>query len=863
MSLLKIPVRSFPRRKLRNFLTAIAVALSVSLLVGVNLATDSASHAFREYLDKAWGGTDLIVTYGAPCSFGEDNLTLLENLEEVKDVAKRLEVAAFVNGDPAEIIEARGVDPSTDYVYRGYEDTIRGEWRIAGENVVITEALSENYGLEIGDTFTVTTRKSSLEGGRPCTLRVVGIYELAEKVEFNRLYFFVDLDYLQHVSDLENRITSIHLKVGDFEKTAEIKETLRELFGSEFEVYAPKLEAVEVMKSQTESFRRGLDAMVMVSLVVCIFLVFNTMFMSVRERTNEIGILRSVGSSNFQVFTVFFTESLLLGGVGILMGIFAGLILAKVFVHVFMGVGGFPEIASLVLTPEIIGKGVLAGLLAVLGGASYPAMAACRVTVDQALRPEMRGTREGSRVPYFLAGVLLFVSGSSLHLGLLPFRLPGVDSFALLIGAIVVTALLLGKGSDSLSRKLSGLSRSLGMLVSRNLGRKTLRTAVCFGIIGMSLSFIVMLGGLKAGIVEAMEGGIEESLGADIILISEKNLPIGFTENLLAVGGVEEATPVSIVYPGTKCLEPESRSLGIFVVDPESFPAIIRQDFVEPEGVSPEEVYQRLALDNEALVIPKHLAEELGVHAGDSLVLESWVEVGGQRIPDNTTFTVVGVFTGAILQHVWIGLHPLSESAVISFESQAEHFYPMWGRDRAWAFLLNVSQGYSPLAVLERVSQEFPEYGFQSNSLTYEDMVEFGRESIDRVFYILFAVLYFSVFIGAIAVAIVMVMNVTERRREVGILRSQGMSRGQVLLMFLGEAIAMGLIGLVISIACGTIILKGTTMAMAFDGLRVRMILPLDAILHASILALVAALFGGLYPAYRASKLTVVESLRR
>ena len=85
MSLLKIPVRSFPRRKLRNFLTAIAVALSVSLLVGVNLATDSASHAFREYLDKAWGGTDLIVTYGAPCSFGEDNLTLLENLEEVKD----------------------------------------------------------------------------------------------------------------------------------------------------------------------------------------------------------------------------------------------------------------------------------------------------------------------------------------------------------------------------------------------------------------------------------------------------------------------------------------------------------------------------------------------------------------------------------------------------------------------------------------------------------------------------------------------------------------------------------------------------------------------------------------------------------
>jgi putative ABC transport system permease protein len=855
LSLLKIPFRSLPRRKARTLLTCLAVAVSVSLFIGVNLATESASRAFRDYLERGWGETDLIVTYGSPSPFGQENLSLLENVEGIEGVARVLSVPAFMEGDPGEVVEARGVDPS-EYYYLGLRDVISGEGGLEGENAVITRALAENYGLRVGDWFTASLVRSAAENGALHSFRVSGIYDPKERVEFNQRYFFVSLEEAQRLSGREGKLSSLWIKLQRFEDASGVRDQLKELFGPEFEVHAPKIEAVEVMKRQTASFRQGLDAMVVVSLVVCLFLVFNTLFITVRERISEIGILRSVGSSGPQVFSVFFAESFLLGAAGVSLGILLGLLLGRGFILLFLGVEGMGGGLSFTLSPGVLLQGAVAGMMAVLGGAFYPSLAACRVTVDQALRPEMR-REEAKRGRMLPAGVLLFLLGSSLQLGWLPSPIPGLDFFILAVGAIILAALLLSFSSS----RLSGFG-GVGRLVSRNLGRKVLRTAVCFGIIGMSLSFVVMLGGLKTGIRGAMEESVRESLGADLILISEKNLPLSFADNLRAMEGVEEVVPVSIVYPGTKCLEPTARSIGVFVVDPVSLPRVIRQEFVDPPGLSPDEAYRQLSEDPRALILPRHLAEELGVKAGENLTLETWQVTATGTVPGRENFRVVGIFTGAVLEHVWIGSHPLSESAVASFQTQDEYFYPAWGKDRAWGFLVNV-EGLDPSEVRDRVDREHPDCGFSSHSITHQEILDYARESIDRVFYILFAVLYFSVLIGAIAIAVVMLMNVTERRREIGILRSQGMSGRQVLLMFLGEAVVVGLVGLGIGMVCGPILLKGTTSSMSFAGFTVGMTLPIQALLHASLLAVVAAVLGGLYPSYRASRMTVVESLRK
>ncbi|MEM3171619.1 MAG: ABC transporter permease, partial [Candidatus Hadarchaeales archaeon] len=696
-------------------MTALAVAVSVSLFIGVNLATGSALEAFKEYLERGWGETDLIVTYGSPSPFDQDNLILLERVEGIKEVAKVLYLAAFIEGNPGEVVGARGVDPS-EYYYTSLLETISGGGELKGENVVITKALAENYGLRIGDWFPVSFVKSLAENGTLHYLRVSGIYEPKERVEFNQKYFFICLEKLQELSGMEGKLSSLWIKLERVEDTRKVRDELEEVFGTEFEIHAPKIEAIEVMKRQTASFRQGLDAMVVVSLVVCLFLVFNTMFITVRERISEIGILRSVGASSPQIFSVFFAESFLLGILGVSLGILLGLLLGRGFLLLFVGVEGMG--GKLYFTPSIktLLQGILAGMLAVLGGAFYPSLAACRVTVDQALRPEMRreGVKQGRLL---LAGLSLFSLGSSLQLGLLPSPTPGLDFFIMAVGAIILAALFLSFSS----LHLSGFG-GMGRLVSKNLGRKILRTAVCFGIVGMSLSFVVMLGGLKTGIREAMEESVKESLGADLILISEKNLPVEFVENLRGIEGVKEAVPVSIVYPGTKCLEPSSRSIGVFVVDPQLLPKVIKQDFVDPPGLPPEEAYLQLSQDPKTLLLPKHLAEKLGVRAGDYLTLETWRLTERGMVPGKENFRVVGIFTGAVLEHVWIGSHPLSESAVISFLAQDEYFYPVWGKGRAWGFLVNVKEGFNPSEIRERIDRQYPNCGFSTHSITQEEI---------------------------------------------------------------------------------------------------------------------------------------------
>ncbi len=865
MSFIKIALRNIPRRKLRNVLTIIVIALGVALFVGTNIATDSTLEEFKKYTEQCWGETDIVVTYGSPgLTFDEENLLFVQNVDGIDKAIPRLELSAFINGDPGKMIGATGVDPETDYEYESYKDLISGDWNVSENNVVATQALCDNFDLKIGDTLNVTIQENSYN------LKIIGIFEPTERIRLTQLYFIMELDHLQSISDLEGQINSIYAKVSDIERTEEIKEKLQESFGPEFEVITPKIDATNRIKSQTESFRYGLDSMVIAALVVCAFLVFNTMLITVRERTYEIGVLRAMGSSSFRIFYMFLSESLLLGVVGVSLGIIGGLALSWVFIELLKAVvsgapamilPAFPEIISFVLTPTIVQRGILAGLITVIAGALYPAISACKISVDQALRPSMRFGRRGISMSfYFAAGVMLFTFGAIQYLDILPFRIPPFDIFSLLLGAITISAVALRKFSTTISKYLSR-SRGLGMLVSRNVGRKILRNTVCFGVIGITLSFIIMTGGIKAGVVEAMELGVQESFGVDIILMPDQSLPQTFTENLTNLDNVESAAAVSLVLQGTKCLEPENKSIGVIVIDPETYPDLIQYDFIDPQ--SPDEAYQKLMEDNETLILPKALATDLGVSVGDNLTLQTWIMVDNVKENDVTDYTVAGIFRGTILQHVWIAGHPMSESIIIPFSSETEHFYSMWGEGRAWSFFVNVKPGAKPAEVLNQIEDNYPQYGFGINSMTSDDILEGARGHIDRIFFTLFSALYFSVIIATIGIAIAMVMNVIERKREIGILRSQGVSRGQMLLMFLGEAIVIGLIGLAIGIPCGAIILNGVTATMAFDGLLIRTILPLEIMIQALILGIAAAIGGALYPAYKASKMTIIESLRQ
>jgi len=374
-------------------------------------------------------------------------------------------------------------------------------------------------------------------------------------------------------------------------------------------------------------------------------------------------------------------------------------------------------------------------------------------------------------------------------------------------------------------------------------------------MIGISLAFTIMMGGIQAGTADAIESGVKEALGADIMLVSNHTLPLNFKDNLTSLEPerIQSITPMSAYPIGTRAFNGENQSIvGVLVIEPETFSNILKYQFVDsPE---PEKVFSELSENNETLILPEGLAHKLDVSVGSNL---SVITMYGPK-----NFTVEGISTGAALQFFSFGFRPMSESIMISFKSERAYFY---GTSEAWIFFVNLKEEYKHQAsdIVKLVDSEYPQYGFVKQSFTLQDLLAMVRTQVDRIFSIFSLMLYFVIFISTIGIAIIMVMNVTERRREIGLLRSQGMSRNQILSMLLTEACFMGIIGFLVGLPSGLLLLKSATSTTTTTGFWLPYIIPWFTIAQALAFALIASLAGALYPALKASRMSITRALQQ
>ncbi len=133
------------------------------------------------------------------------------------------------------------------------------------------------------------------------------------------------------------------------------------------------------------------------------------------------------------------------------------------------------------------------------------------------------------------------------------------------------------------------------------------------------------------------------------------------------------------------------------------------------------------------------------------------------------------------------------------------------------------------------------------------------KDYIPNLVYILDAIASLSFFIGVLDVLNAMNLNLSERRKEIGILKSLGFSKNQILLSTSFEASFLGLFGSIIGVIVGyfaLILLSG------FLGIRTNIFLPYNLFIGSIIVATILALILGLIPAWFASRLDIAEVLK-
>ncbi|MBI4812819.1 MAG: ABC transporter permease [Methanobacterium sp.] len=237
--------------------------------------------------------------------------------------------------------------------------------------------------------------------------------------------------------------------------------------------------------------------------------------------------------------------------------------------------------------------------------------------------------------------------------------------------------------------------------------------------------------------------------------------------------------------------------------------------------------------DNQ-VIIGEMAAQSLNKTVGDTIVLS------------NQTFTIVGTYETGNFQ---------DDRGIVMSLGKLQSL--TGNTDMVSLILVKAANGTDASTLADTIESKYPDELSTSTSLSGMERMNNGLEIIESGSW---AVTLLTLLIGSIVVIVTMVKSVVERTREIGVLKAVGWTSKRILTMIMGESLVLALIAAVVGIVIGVGIVEIISIAQLIRGIEPAFSAVL--FLEALGVAIFLGIIGGIYPAYRASKLSPTEALR-
>ena len=263
-------------------------------------------------------------------------------------------------------------------------------------------------------------------------------------------------------------------------------------------------------------------------------------------------------------------------------------------------------------------------------------------------------------------------------------------------------------------------------------------------------------------------------------------------------------------------------------------------------GIPPEK--SKLALNPVTLQSGRFLqpGDKYFTVVGTSIAGEFDLQVGNKIEIHDKNFTVVGImeYTGSFFDNV----------ATIPLETAQD----LYNFDNSLSTIFAIAQeGVDEDLLAKRI--EFSVKG--TSTISPSELREQASQSLLIFSVITISSALLAAIIGGLSVMNTMLMSVIERTREFGILKAMGAETKDILLMTLGEAAIMGVAGGLFGIGLGSALTYALNSWLSSQGMVLFLITP-RLIVVAMLFATFIGMVSGLYPAYRAAKMSPMEALR-
>jgi len=834
------------RHLLRTALTTAGIVLGIGVFVGMYTANKSVLLGFSETIDRIAGKAELQVTAGE-AGFGEDILEKVQSASIVRVAVPVIEavVSSKLQGEGDLLVLA--IDMTGDRSLRDYdfdngdEDIIDDPlvFLAQPDSLIVSKDLADRNGLSLGSRLPLQTA----DGEKSFTVR--GIMKPSGlATAFGGNLAVMDVYAAQQMFGRGRTFDRIDLALTPGTAPADAQAELTALLGPGFDVQPPAGRG-----RQAQAMVAGYTMMVNISsvfaLFIGMFIIYNSFATAVTERRAEIGVLRALGATRAQVRTLFLTESLVLGLLGSLLGLGVGSLIARGVasaIGALMGelYGVARQAAEIATDPLVLSIAVAMGIVTSVVAAAIPARNAARVDPVDALRK----------------GAYQALSAGESRLRVITAVVLGVLSIGCLIGSqsrllfyvgyafTIAVALLLGpmltvRLAVALRPLLTWLRPVEGALAADSVIQAPKRISGSVAALMLSLALIVAFAGMARGAYGSVLQWLETTLNPDLFVMPSQRLdlrtmrfPATMAPQIATVPGVERVQMFRsnrITFRGKPAM--------VAAVEMNSVRETARN---EPVAGDADDMYRRAAA-GEGVIVADNFAQLHGLGLGDEVDIPA--PYGMVRLP------IVGIIVDFFDQQ---GTVYMDRTVFLQY----------WRDDTVSDFRVFVAPGSAIDDVRQRVINL---YAGQRHVFVLTN--DEGREYILRIagqwFGLMNVQIAIAVLVAILGIVNTLTVSITDRRRELGVLKAVGALRGQVRVAIWLEAASVAAIGLILGSVLGAVNLYYLLEIVQRDALgwRLNYQYPVTTLLMLVPIMLAAAFVAALWPSEAAVRRSLVEAL--
>ncbi|MGP3772622.1 ABC transporter permease [Streptomyces sp. SDT5-1] len=851
-TVMKTSLRNFFAHKGRMALSAVAVLLSVAFVCGTLVFTDTMDKTF----DKLFTATAADVTVspkdaevegsatGLPEALPASALATVKKAEGVKSAEGAVSSAnvTLVNADNKNMGPTTG-GPSlagnwTHNDLRSMEIT-SGHAPRAPTEIMVDADTAKKHHLEMGDELRTITATGDIKA------RIAGIASFKVTNPGAAVVWFDTATAQRELVGKPGQFTQLNVVADSGVSDARLKQDVAAALGTDgtYKIQTQK-EAADANSADVGSFmdviKYALLGFAGIAFLVGIFLIINTFSMLVAQRTREIGLMRAIGSSRKQVNRSVLVEALLLGVVGSVLGVGAGMGLAVGLMNLMSSMGMELSTDDLTVkwtTPAI---GLLLGIVVTVLAAYLPARRAGKVSPMAALRDA--GTPADVKAGFVrgVIGVLLTGGGgAALYLAAQADKASqgalwlGVGIVASLIGFVVVGPLLAGIVVRVISAVLLRIFGPVGRMAERNALRNPRRTGATGAALMIGLALVACLSVVGSSMVASATSELDKSVGADFIVEGQGGIKPQAAKDLKRTPYVSHVTEVKYVKADLTTPDGAKKSEELVAATP-TYAQDLRRETTSGELSA--------AYGRNAMSVGSGFADKHGVKVGDTMTVAfdhgrtARLKVAAIT-SDDTTFDKGAMYTNltTAAQYVPKDRMPLNG---MMFAKAAE------GKADAAYKALKKSVAADPTVHVKDQT----------------DYKETLKDQIGQLLNMIYGLLALAIIVAVLGVVNTLALSVVERTREIGLMRAIGLSRRQLRRMIRLESVVIAVFGALLGLGLGMGWGATAQKLLALEGLGV-LDIPWPTITAVFVASAFVGLFAALIPAFRAGRMNVLGAI--